>query len=106
MNRTDRILLTLGVTAAALDTFTTWVALHHAGFQEHTAVISALIGSFGLTAGLVISVLLRAAAFSLVIIAAERFPRISTLLFGLGFTAVAITWLVVLGNIVTLANDT
>ena len=100
---TTQPLLVVALTACLLDGFTTWVALHHAGFREHAAVTAALISSFGLTAGVAISVLSRVAAFALVAVAAERIPRLSKPLLALGFAAAAVTWLIVFANIVALA---
>ena len=98
------LLIMLGGLACVLDAFTTWAALHFSsGFHEGTALTAGLIASMGLIAGLAVSVLARLAAFALVAVAVERIPRISRPLLALGFTAAAVTWLIVLTNIVALA---
>jgi len=97
-------LIVVGSLACLLDAFTTWAALHTGSrFHEHTPATATLIASLGLTTGLVVSILLRVAAFALVAVTAERIPRLSRPLLAVGFAAVAVTWLIVLGNITTLA---
>jgi hypothetical protein len=96
------ILLLLATTACLLDGFTTWVALH-AGFHEQSLGTAALINGLGLAAGLAVSIVARIAIFAALAVGIERFTRGRLALFGIGLTAVAITWLIVLSNIAALA---
>jgi hypothetical protein len=98
------LLIVVGALACLLDAFTTWDALHRQShFIEQSPTTANLIAALGLTGGLAISVLLRVAIFSGVAVAMERLPRLSKPLFAIGLLAVAATWLIVLGNISTLA---
>ena len=98
-----RLLILLGTIACLLDAFTTWVALRAGGFHEHTAATAALIAALGLPGGLVLSVLIRIAAFAVLAFVASRIPPLATPLAAVGFVAVAITWFIALTNIATLA---
>ena len=97
-------MILLGAVGCVLDGFTTWVALHGGRFREQTPATEALIGGAGLTAGIVISIMLRVAALALAVVAAERFPRIAKPLTLLAAFGVALAWLVVLVNVAMLAT--
>jgi hypothetical protein len=96
-------LLLIGATAVLLDAFSTWVALRTGRFHEQTPGTANLIASFGLTTGLVMSVVVRMAVFATLAFVAECIPPLSRPLVFVGFLAVAVTWLTVLSNISALA---
>jgi hypothetical protein len=100
-----RLLVLLGALACLLDAYTTWAALHfpRSGLSERTPTTASLIAAFGLTAGLAISVAARVAIFAAVGVAAERLPKLYRSLLAIGFVGVAVTWVVVLGNVTVLA---
>jgi hypothetical protein len=93
----------LGALACVLDAYTTWLGLRTIHVHERAPATRGLIAEMGLTAGLAMSVLLRIAVFSLIAVAAQRLPRIATLLIAIGLVAIAITWSAVFANIATLA---
>jgi hypothetical protein len=95
--------LVFAAVACLLDGFTTWVAVN-AGYQEESAGTAALIHQLGLATGLAISILSRIAIFEALAVAIERFTRGRLALFAIALVAAGITWLIVLGNIATLAN--
>jgi hypothetical protein len=101
-------LILFAAAAIAADLFTTYTALSTPGhvFFETTPALAALIASQGLSFGLLVSGLLRLAAFGLVALVATRVPRVLAvpLLIG-GVLGAAWTWWIALGNVLTIARS-
>ena len=97
-------ILLLATVACLLDGFTTWVAVNTGRYREESAGTLALIHRFGLVGGLALSILARVAIFAALAVAIERFTRGRLGLFAIALVGAAITWLIVLSNIATLAH--
>jgi hypothetical protein len=101
-------LISFATAALAADWCTTYAALSTPGhvYSERTPAVASLIAAHGLTLGLLVSALLRLAAFGLVVLVAARVPRVVALpLLSAGFLGAAFTWWIALGNVLTMAHS-
>jgi hypothetical protein len=100
-------LIAFATLGCLLDGFTTWVALAGSAgqHQEHSEAVAAPIRQFGLVGGIALSILLRVAIFAALAVAIERVARGRLALVAIGLVAAAVTWLIVLGNIASIAGS-
>ena len=100
-------LILFAVSALVADWVTTYSALtssDHA-YGESTPSVAALIQSYGLDLGLLVSVLVRLMVFGLVVLVAQKMPRAVALpLLACGFFSALWTWWVALENLLIMTH--